>query len=97
VIVSAARGARKAHRSATAEAYVYRRENGGWTLAMAGLPDPAGTVRALLASGGDGEFYAQTNRGLFHSTDAARSWTPLDIQWPEDYHSKLGHGLAVVG
>ena len=101
VVVSAARGARSAHSPANAEACVYRRvgdgENGNaWHLAMNGLPGPEGTVRAVLAAGGPGEFYALTNRGLFRSRDAGRSWAALPVEWPDSYTDQVGHGLAVV-
>lgn len=107
-LVSAARGARSAHTPANAEAYVYRREVGGdgaaggdgdggaWQLAMDGLPDPEGTVRAVLAAGRPGEFYALTNRGLYRSGDAGRSWTGLPVEWPGTYTGQVGRGLAVV-
>jgi len=64
---------------------------------MDGLPDPEGTVRAVLAAATPGEFYALTNRGLFRSTDAAESWAALDVEWPTSYGSQVGRGLAVVG
>ena len=108
-VVSAARGARAAHTPANAEAYVYRREaNGGddagrggdggdaWQVAMDGLPDPEGTVRAVLAADGPGEFYALTNRGVFRSGDAGRSWSRLPVEWPDAYTRQVGRGLAVV-
>ena len=102
VVVSAARGARRAHWPDSAEAYVYRRESeevgaGRWTPAMEGLPDPQGTVRAVFAAADPGEFYALTNRGLFGSGDAARSWQGLDVEWPAAYESQVGRGLTVVG
>ncbi len=109
VVVSAARGARRAHQPEAAGSYVYRRDGNGeddgtdgggrdrWTTAMDGLPDPRGTVRAVLAAGDPGEFYALTNRGLFRSGDAARSWGALEIEWPDAYESEVGRGLAVVG
>ena len=109
MVVSAARGARSAHTPASAEAYVYRRaagdgDGGGaeghgggtWEVAMDGLPDPEGTVRAVLAAGGPGELYALTNRGLFRSADAARSWTRLPVEWSAMYTERVGRGLAVV-
>ena len=108
-VVSAARGARSAHTPASAEAYVYRRTGGGddagedgeregddWQVAMDGLPEPEGMVRAVLAAGGPGEFYALTNRGLFGSDDAGRSWVRLDVEWPGSYTEQVGRGLAVV-
>ncbi|MFC7132118.1 MULTISPECIES: WD40/YVTN/BNR-like repeat-containing protein [Salinibaculum] len=97
VVVSASDGARSAHWLDSAEAYVYRRDGDSdrWSLAMDGLPDPEGTTRATLAAGDPCEFYALTNRGLFHSTDAARSWDRLDVDWPEE-PQQVGWGLAVV-
>jgi photosystem II stability/assembly factor-like uncharacterized protein len=94
VVVSAASGARTAHRAERAEAYVYRRdgESGGWERAMEGLPDAEGTVRAVLDVGRAGEFFALTNRGLFYSSNAASSWDRLDVSV-----SEVGRGLAVVG
>jgi len=95
-VVSAARGARSAHTLASAEAYVYRRDagdDGSWHLAMDGLPDPEGTVRAVLAAGGPGEFYALTNRGLYRSRDGGGSWARLPVEWPDT--DTVGRGLAV--
>jgi len=97
VVVSAARGARRAHWPDSARSYVYRRTDGDWQVAMAGLPDPAGTVRAILACGDAGEFYALTNRGLYRSGDAARTWSRPGIAWPDAYERQTGRGLAVVG
>lgn len=95
VVVSAANGARTAHRKATAEAYVYRRDGNGWELAMDGLPDPDGTIRAVLRPGRDaGEFFACTNRGLFWSEDGAGTWSKLPVTLGENPAS---HDLAVVG
>lgn len=97
VVVSAAHGARSAHTPETAEAYVYRRHDGPWERAMEGLPEPEGMVRAVLDSGTQsGEFFAVTNRGLFGTDNGALSWNPVDLEWPEAYHSQVGRGLAVV-
>ena len=97
VVVSAANDAYSAHNPTSASAYVYRRTHadGQWRVAMDGLPDARGTVRAVLATGGPGEFYALTNRGIFYSDDAALSWQALPIEWPESY-DQTGRGLAVV-
>lgn len=97
VVVSAAHGARSAHTPDAAEAYVYRRSEGQWERAMDGLPASEGQVRAVLARGTTGnEFAAVTNRGLFLTDDGARSWHPVDIEWPDEYNSQTGRGLAVV-
>ena len=66
-----------------------------WHLAMDGLPDPEGTVRAVLAAGRPGEFYALTNRGLYRSGDAGQSWAALPVDWPDVYTRQVGRGLAV--
>lgn len=96
-VVSAAHGARSAHTPARAEAYVYRRTGAEWTRATDGLPDPEGTARAILAAGAPGEFYALTNRGLFHTGDGARSWAEVEIDLPGTDESQVGRGLAVTG
>ena len=95
VVVSAATGARRAHREASAESYVYRRTGGQWTAAMDGLPNPEGTVRAVLAAGDRaGEFVALTNHGVYRSHDGAASWERLAVPWRDKY--TVGRGLAVV-
>ncbi|MFC5970774.1 WD40/YVTN/BNR-like repeat-containing protein [Halomarina salina] len=96
VLLSSASGPGKAH-SLPAESYVYRRVgDGAWEQAMDGLPGPDGLIRATLASGASDEFFALTNRGLFRTTDAAESWTALDVPWDEGYESQAGSGLVVV-
>jgi photosystem II stability/assembly factor-like uncharacterized protein len=97
VVVSAASGAWRAHSPERAESYVYRRAGGTWEVAMAGLPDAEGSVRAVFSAGEAGEFYALTNRGLFRSGDGARSWARLDVEWPRTYEARVGRGIAVVG
>ncbi|MEF8786688.1 MAG: hypothetical protein V5A45_12200 [Haloarculaceae archaeon] len=98
VVVSAANDAYSAHRPSSADAYIYRKTGPDerWHVAMDGLPDAQGTVRAVLAAGDAGEFYALTNHGLFRSTDAAQSWRPLPIEWADSYRDQTGCGLAVV-
>ncbi len=97
VLVSAASGARSAHTPERAQSYVYRKTEHGWEQAMDGLPDPKGTVRAVLASGDSpGEFAALTNRGLFRTLDGAKSWSKLALPWPEEYDERVGRGLAMV-
>lgn len=97
VVVSAADSARSAHSPGTADAHIYRKQERSWDLAMDGLPDSNGQVRAVLDSGSrSGEFLALTNRGLFLSTDGAASWKRLAIEWPGAYEEQVGRGLAVV-
>ena len=98
VVVSAATGAYSAHDPDSATSYVYRKEHaeGQWRVAMDGMPDARGTVRAVFATDGPGTFYALTNRGLFESVDSAHSWQELDIEWPDAYTQRVGCGLAAV-
>ena len=73
-------------------------ENEQWERAMDGLPDPQGLIRAELASGDTGEFFALTNRGLFRSADTGRSWAALElnVEWPASFEERAPHGLLVV-
>ncbi|WP_276258587.1 WD40/YVTN/BNR-like repeat-containing protein [Haloglomus litoreum] len=80
VYVSAAHGAYAAHRVASADAHVYRRDGeGNWrrfdgeTLG-AGVPVGEGVCRAVLAAPAPDELLVCTNRGLFRSTDAGASF-----------------------
>lgn len=97
VLVSAASGPRSAHR-APGESYVYRRTGDGpWKrIGDEALPTGEGVLRSVLATDGPGEFYALNNRGLFHSSDAGRSWSPLDLDWPAGPTDQPPRGLAVV-
>lgn len=96
VVVSAARGARTAHYPSSARTHVYRRTEVGWERGLDGLPDPEGTVRAVLDSGrAAGRFVALTNRGLYRSVDAAATWSRLPVDWIGE--DSVGRGLAVVG
>ncbi|QPV61962.1 hypothetical protein I7X12_14540 [Halosimplex litoreum] len=102
VVVSAASGARSAHSVSSAEAYVYRTTNAGrdepteWHRAMEGLPEPAGTVRPLLAAAGGSVLFALNNRGLYRSADAGGSWGRVPLRWPDGYEDQTPRGLAVV-
>jgi photosystem II stability/assembly factor-like uncharacterized protein len=82
--VSAARGAYAAHRTGSANSYVYRKVGeADWErLDDRGLPMGTGVTRAVLAAGADsGVVYAANNRGLFVTADAGDSWTrvPADL------------------
>lgn len=102
VLVSAASGARAAHR--TPESYVYRRRGDGeWSrigaaaAAESGLPTGDGVYRYVLASGGRrGGFYALSNTGLFRSTDAGVTWDRIEVAWPDECEEMTARGLAVV-
>jgi hypothetical protein len=99
-VVSASRSARQAHDPASAEATLYRKANGtAWQETRAGLPSPRGTLAYVLATheAEPGVFYAAPHQGdLYRSTDAGRTWEPLDVRWPAGYHPKNVTGLAVV-
>jgi photosystem II stability/assembly factor-like uncharacterized protein len=98
VLVSAARGASRAHGhggAGGAESYVYRRTADSWARVDGGLPVGEGVLRAVLAAGGPGEFYAATNCGLYRSADAGSTWTPL-AAWADRFADRTVRGLAVV-
>jgi hypothetical protein len=96
-VLSAARGPGKAH-GQPAESYVYRRVGDGpWERAMDGLPDPAGSLRAVLAPGRTaGELFLLSNHGLHRTADAGLTWTRLAVPWDEEYEDQRPRGLAVV-
>ena len=100
VVVSASLGAWQAHSGVDdTESFLYRRsEDGGrWELVSKGLPEPQGTMIAILTSSSKnaGEFYVASNRGIFYSTDSGISWKPLDIAWPRECLSQHAWALAI--
>jgi photosystem II stability/assembly factor-like uncharacterized protein len=100
VVVTASSGAWQAHYAGQgAESFLYRRsEDGGlWDLISKGLPEPQGTMIAILASSSKNarEFYVVSNRGIFCSTDSGLSWKTLDISWPREYLSQHAWALAI--
>jgi photosystem II stability/assembly factor-like uncharacterized protein len=96
-LVSAARGASRAHRTGSAESSVYRkRGDDDWEpLSAPGLGGD-GVTRAVLAAGdAPGELYAATNVGAFRTADAGDAWTRLDV--PGDWFAGgTVRGLAVA-
>lgn len=96
VVLSAATGPGAAH-SPPGESKVFRRTaNEEFSMAMSGLPDPDGLLRAVLASGdAAGELFAATNHGLYETTDAARSWNRLHEAWPDRLRRQTPSGLVV--
>jgi photosystem II stability/assembly factor-like uncharacterized protein len=85
VVVSAASSPRSAHDLAAAEAGVYRRSSGGtWEAVTEGLPVDQGTTRAILAADPSrrGCFASATNRGLYRSSDGARTWARVPLELP---------------
>lgn len=97
VLVSSAHGAGNAHGHGgpeNAEAYVYRRSNGSWER-LAGLPTGEGALRATLAAGEAGEFYAANNHGVYYTDDHGDSWTELPIVWREQVGNTGARHLLV--
>lgn len=99
VIVSASRGAWKAHSIKDAESVIYRRSLDGekWMPVTRGLPEPKGTVISILTANPKmaGEFYCINNHGIFCSTDSGISWDQIDIPWPKEYCLQHPWALAV--
>lgn len=98
VLVSSASGAYSAHTATRADTYVYRKRAGtGWErLDGRGLPMGERVTRAVLVAGDGGEFYAATNRGLFHTGDAGDSWRRLAVDWPDTFESSTVRALSLV-
>jgi photosystem II stability/assembly factor-like uncharacterized protein len=99
VVVSAADSPVKAHSLPLADSTIYRRSGPGpWREVREGLPEPRGTVRALLAAnaGERGVFYAASNRGLFRSADGGTSWEPVLAPLPGRPGARSTHAIAVT-
>lgn len=99
VIVSAASGPFVAYSPRRAEAYVYRKTaRRSFQPAMEGLPDGRGTIASRLATrpGEPGVMYAANNHGVFRTPDAGRTWTPLEIPWPQGAFAKGVEALACL-
>lgn len=98
VIVSAASGPYAAYNPGHAEAYLYRRTDGGpFKRVTEGMPAGRGTVASRLATHPEeaGVFYAANNHGLFRSEDAGMTWEALETFWPEGAFSRGVAALAV--
>ncbi len=97
-VMSAASGAYRAHRSDSAESYCYRRtDEGPWERISGGLPTGEGVLRAVVDSGGAGEFYAVSSEGLFRSVDAGETWDEVDLgdAWFDRFSRSPPRGLVV--
>ena len=98
ILVSAARGAGRAHNPAAAESAVYRSAAGGpWEQVATGLPAGRGTLVPILATNPaePGVFYALSNRGVQRSADAGRSWADVPLPWPGAYRHQRHQALLV--
>lgn len=99
VVISAAAGAYSAHSARRAETYIYRKTaHSAWQQVHAGLPDPQGTSRSILATerGNADVFYAANNRGVFRSDDAGQTWHRLEIPWSNSAHEANAEALLVI-
>lgn len=98
VLVSAASGARTAHTFETADAHLYRRQNGTWeSLDDTDVPTGENALRSVLTRGqSPGTMYALNNYGLYVSTDTGTTWDKVSSQWPDRFRSQTAQGLAVV-
>lgn len=98
VLVSAAAGARTAHTYESADAHLYRRQNGVWeSLDHTDVPTGSGALRSVLTRGQDpGNVYALNNHGLYATGDAGGSWRRISTPWPDRFDSETAQGLAVV-
>jgi hypothetical protein len=86
LVASASESPQRAHFPGGARSTVFRRAGGGpWEEVRDGLPDPEGSVAAVLATGGaePGVFYAAGNRGVFRSADGGRRWGRIPLDWPD--------------
>jgi photosystem II stability/assembly factor-like uncharacterized protein len=99
VVVSAAPGPYVAYSPRRAEAYVYRTAaRRSFQLAMNGLPDGRGTVASRFAAPPDepGVIYAANNHGVFRTPDAGRTWTAVEIPWPQGAFAQGVDALAYI-
>lgn len=99
VVISAPVSPQAAHNPRQADATVYRRSAGGlWQEVREGLPEPAGSLRALFATSADepGVFYAGSNRGIFRSTDGGASWENLRLRWAGRYARAGVHAIVAT-
>ncbi|HLG78404.1 MAG TPA: glycosyl hydrolase [Ktedonobacteraceae bacterium] len=98
IIISASHSPHQAHDPREAEATIYRKQaDEPWQEVRTGLPDTKGTVIPILASNPaePATFYALTNKGLYHSTDAGHTWETLTIPWNQQYVHQHQQALAI--
>ena len=99
LILSAAPGPAEAHRLRHAESALFRRQgHGDWEQIQAGLPEPRGSLAAVVAShtAEPGVFYAAINSAVYRSDETGRSWQSLPIDWPAEFTSSRIHAMAVA-
>jgi photosystem II stability/assembly factor-like uncharacterized protein len=102
VVYSGSFTPRQAHDPQVANSTLYYRHGGEaegrWQEARDGLPEPEGTVIYVLATNHTepGVVYAASNKGVFRSADAGRTWERLPVPWPARYLTQHVQGLAVT-
>ena len=99
IIASAAKGAYEAYDPAKASTVIVRRVEGQpWEVVSNGLPDPKGSsIFSLISHVSEpGVFYAVNNLGVFHSSDAGKTWERLDVAWPEDLKGARIRGMIAI-
>ena len=99
IVVSAADSPFTAHDPRNADSTVYRRSGQGqWREVREGLPEPKGSLRALLATNVEqrGVFYSVSNRGVFCSEDGGVSWEPVVAPLPDRYAGQSPNAIAVA-
>ncbi len=99
IVVSAADSPLKAHSLRNADSTVYQRSGRGpWREAREGLPQPKGSLRALVAANAAerGVFYATNNHGVFRSADGGVSWEPVLAPLPGRYRDQSPSAIAVT-
>lgn len=97
MIVSAAQNARTAYVPERASTVLMRREkNQPWQIVQTGLPDPDGaSIFTLVADQHrQGVFYAVNNLGVYHSSDAGKTWNRLPVEWPKHVLNERIWGLT---
>lgn len=79
VLVSASSSARRAYSAGRSDGRVYRKEgDGAWQRVRDGWPDTPSTIAPLLLPGRSaGELWAADERGVHHSADGGRRWSPV--------------------
>lgn len=98
VLVSAASGARSAHTYASADAHLYRRQNGEWeSIDDTCVPTGTDALRSVLTRGQDpGTVFALNNHGLYATHDAGTSWSTVSTRWPDRFTTETAQGLAIA-
>jgi BNR/Asp-box repeat len=77
--VSVSTGPYAAHGRGDPQAHIYRRENGGWTTLVGGLPEPLPAMPYALVATEHRLFAGLRNGGLWESRDHGDSWHACEL------------------